>query len=110
MKNVWIVMVVCCLWLVVAAAVQADGKGPEQMDLKARFQVEGSKKAVIFPHHQHQAKLACTKCHPSDAGGPLVVTIENKSGTANDFHKKFCWPCHVEMQVPKGKMCMTCHK
>jgi hypothetical protein len=28
----------------------------------------------------------------------------------NDFHKKFCWPCHTEMKVPNGRSCNTCHK
>ena len=84
--------------------------GPETINLKEKFNVEGNKKAVIFPHHLHQEKLACTKCHPSDKGGPLKVEIKKTTGFGNDFHKQFCWPCHVEMKVPKGKSCGTCHK
>ena len=84
--------------------------GPDVINLKEAFQVEGKKKAVLFPHHQHQAKLSCDACHQSAAGGDsLKVTFDKKSGFSNDFHKKFCWPCHVEKKVPKGKSCTTCH-
>ena len=87
--------------------------GPETMDLKERFAVEGIKPAVIFSHHKHQEKLnqQCIKCHVSEGGGgKLAVEFENKKGISNDFHKKFCWPCHVEMNVPNGKSCTLCHK
>jgi hypothetical protein len=110
MKKVTLLLVMAGLLLGCAIAAFAAGQGPEQVDLKARFQVEGSKKAVVFPHWRHQERLSCTKCHPSDAGGPLSVTIEAKTGMGNDFHKKLCWPCHIEMKVPRGKMCGTCHK
>ena len=97
--------------LIVAIPLAAIAStGPETVNLKEKFDVKGGKKAVIFPHHAHQAKLACTRCHPSDKGGPLKVEIKNTKGFGNDFHKQFCWPCHVEMQVPKGKSCSTCHK
>jgi len=94
------------------AAMASDGaeNGPATINLKEKFNVEGSKKAVIFPHRMHQEKLACTKCHPTDKGGPLKVEIKKTKGFGNDFHKNFCWPCHVEMKVPKGKSCGTCHK
>ncbi len=88
----------------------AMSAGPETINLKEKFQVTGSKKAVIFPHHKHQEKLACTKCHTSERGGTLKIEIKKKEGFGNDFHKKFCWPCHVEMKVPKGKSCSTCHR
>ena len=84
--------------------------GPAEMDLKARYSVEGKKAAVIFPHSLHQEKLDCVKCHASAAGGALSIKPEVMTGMANDFHKKICWPCHVEMKVPKGKSCKTCHK
>ncbi len=84
--------------------------GPETMNLKDRFAVQGKKPAVIFPHHAHQAKLKCTRCHDSGRGGNLSITPKNIKGMANDFHKKICWPCHVEMKVPKGKSCNTCHR
>lgn len=94
-----------------AAGVMALDRGPEAIDLKERYQVEGGKKAVIFPHYLHQAGLSCADCHQDPAGGgSLVVEFVNKSGIANDFHKKFCWPCHEEKRVPKGKSCSTCHK
>ena len=86
------------------------GNGPETMNLKDRFAVEGKKPAVIFPHRAHQEKLACTKCHDSGQGGHLSIVPQNKKGMKNDFHKKICWPCHVEMKVPKGKSCKTCHR
>ncbi len=84
--------------------------GPETIDLKARHHIEGKKPAVVFPHKLHQEKLECTKCHGSPEGGALKVEIKKVKGMGNDFHKKFCWPCHVEMKVPKGKSCSTCHK
>jgi hypothetical protein len=83
--------------------------GPETMNLKDRFEVTGKKPAVIFPHRMHQSKLACTKCHDSGQGGQLSIVPQNIKGMSNDFHKKICWPCHVEMKVPKGKSCNTCH-
>ncbi len=83
--------------------------GPEIMNLKERFKVDGKKDAVIFPHHKHQDKLSCTKCHDSDQGGQLSIVPQSITGMANDFHKKICWPCHEEMKVPKGKSCNTCH-
>ena len=89
----------------------ADDMGPETMDLKERFKVEGKKQAVIFPHRQHQSKLECIKCHESpQGGGKLNVEIVNMKGARNDFHTKLCWPCHKEMKVPKGRSCSTCHK
>ena len=102
----------CLLSLLALSGVTSAAQGgPETIDLKEAFQVEGKKEAVIFPHHQHQAVLVCAKCHKNEAGGgELVVSIENKSGTGNDFHKKFCWPCHKEQNVPKGTSCSTCHK
>ncbi|MBU0679847.1 MAG: cytochrome C [Proteobacteria bacterium] len=96
---------------VAPSLVMSSEVGPETIDMKAEFKVEGAKQAVIFPHRQHQAKLACGKCHQSPQGGDdLIVEFVNKTGSGNDFHKKFCWPCHVEMEVPKGKSCSTCHK
>ncbi len=84
--------------------------GPEMMNLKERFKVEGKKKAVIFPHHKHQAKLKCEQCHVSaDGGGDLRFKIVKKDGIQNDYHKKFCFPCHTEMKVPKGRSCSNCH-
>ncbi len=86
------------------------GQGPAEIDLKERFQVEGKKKAVIFPHRKHQGALSCASCHQDpQGGGALVVEFVKLTGTGNDFHKKFCWPCHVEMKVPRGKSCSTCH-
>ncbi len=95
---------------VIASSLAVADKGPETVDLKAAYKVEGKKKAVIFPHHKHQEKLECSKCHQAtNGGGPLVVDIVKLTTSKNDFHKKFCWPCHVEMKVPKGKSCKTCH-
>ena len=90
----------------------AKDYGPETMNLKERFGVSGNQKAVIFPHRMHQAKLnqECNRCHASaEGGGKLKFELTNKEGMSNDFHKKFCWPCHEEMHVPKGKLCSPCH-
>ena len=92
------------------SAVVIASNGPETINLKEKFSVTGKKPAVIFPHKTHQEKLDCTNCHSTDKGGPLKVKIEKTTGMSNDFHKKFCWPCHVERKVPKGKSCSTCHK
>ncbi len=106
----------CCVAVLVALmvaplGVMAADTGPETIDLKEKFKVEGTKQAVIFPHRTHQAKLACASCHKdAKGGGALAVEIVNLDGIGNDFHKKFCWPCHVEMNVPKGKSCSNCHK
>ena len=96
----------------VSSMVSDNRKGPEVMNLKERFSVEGKKHAVEFPHAKHQLKLQCTECHKSPAGGKgtLHWGIEKKTGFANDFHKKICWPCHAKRNVPKGKSCKTCHK
>lgn len=90
----------------------AEDKGPADIDLKAKNGITGSKEAVIFPHAKHQAnpKLTCDKCHETATGGKLKVAIANKTGMKNDFHEKMCFPCHTEMNVPKGKACTTCHK
>ena len=96
--------------LVTNASWALADKGPETIDLKAAYKIEGKKSAVIFPHLKHQEKVECAKCHKdTNGGGPLVVDIVKLTTTKNDFHKKFCWPCHVEMKVPKGKSCKTCH-
>jgi len=102
---------ICITFSLIAATSQAlTDQGAETIDLKAAYKVEGKKKAVIFPHRKHQAKIECAKCHKdTNGGGPLVVDIVKLTTSKNDFHKKFCWPCHIEMKVPKGKSCKTCH-
>ena len=102
-----------CLFalLLVAGTAQAGNGGPDTIDLKEAFAVEGKKKTVIFPHKQHQQKFPCESCHVSSAGGDgMRVELQKKSGFKNDFHTKLCWPCHVEKKVPMGKSCSTCHK
>jgi len=110
MKRVSISIFLCFAFITTASMAWAD-KGPETIDLKATHKIEGKKSAVIFPHHDHQKNLECVKCHKDpEGGGPLIVEIVKLTTSKNDFHKKFCWPCHVEMKVPKGKSCKTCHK
>ncbi len=97
--------------MLVFPLMAAADNGPAEIDLKAKHSIEGKKAAVIFPHAKHQEKLGdCTKCHKDAAGGALNVEIVNLTGNKNDFHKKFCIPCHKDMKVPKGKSCKTCHK
>jgi hypothetical protein len=101
-----------CLFTMVlfSSTTSFAGKGPDVMNLKEVFEVKGKKRSVIFPHHKHQAKVACASCHSNpDGGGSLKVKFVKRKGVGNDFHKKFCWPCHVEMKVSKGKRCSTCH-
>ena len=110
MKKTYIHLFILALMAMPLLAT-AEDTGPETMDLKERFKVEGKKQAVIFPHRQHQQKLECDKCHINpQGGGSLNVEIKNMAGAQNDFHTKFCWPCHKEMKVPKGRSCSTCHK
>ncbi len=92
------------------SAFPALASGPAEINLMEKYAITGTKSAVIFPHAKHQAKLECVKCHASSDGGKLSISIENKTGVGNDFHKKFCWPCHETMSIPKGKACNTCHK
>ncbi|MGQ9498980.1 MAG: cytochrome c3 family protein [Dissulfurimicrobium sp.] len=87
----------------------AVDKVPGDIDLKAKYGITDGKEAVIFSHAQHQ-KLTCDKCHETATGGKLKFTVTNKTGMKNDFHEKLCFPCHTEMNVPKGKACTTCHK
>jgi Cytochrome c7 and related cytochrome c len=109
MKKITIFFWVTVILVSTVSWAIAD-QGPETIDLKARYKVEGKKKAVIFPHHKHQEKLECVQCHKdAKGGGPLNVDIVKLTTSKNDFHKKFCWPCHKEMNVPKGKSCKTCH-
>ena len=110
MRRILLLILALVMVSVVPLVVSAGGTGPETMNLKERFKVEGKKNAVIFPHWKHQAKLECTRCHAVPEGGKLKIEIVKKTTMGNDFHKKFCWPCHVEMKVPKGKSCKTCHR
>lgn len=99
-----------CVMALGFSAMAFAGSGPETMNLKEVFEVEGKKRAVILPHHKHQAKVPCAGCHLNPrGGGSMKVEFVKKKGISNDFHKKLCWPCHVEMKVPKGKSCSTCH-
>ena len=110
MKRVPLILLIAAALPLTSLAAQKD-HGPEVMNMKERFQVEGSRRAAIFPHRMHQAKLECASCHQNpEGGGKLKVEFVKKTGLSNDFHKKFCWPCHDEMQVPKGKACSTCHE
>jgi hypothetical protein len=109
MKKMTVVL--CCSLLTLGFSLSAvAASGPETLNLKDVFGVEGKKQAVIFPHHRHQAKVACASCHLNPrGGGPVKFDLADRSGVGNDFHRKWCWPCHVEMEVPKGKSCTTCH-
>lgn len=108
MKKI-IVLTGCCL-LVLSCSSAFAGVGLQMLNLKNIFHVQGRKAAVILPHYVHQAKVACASCHVNPQGGGNVkFDLVKRSGMSNDFHKKWCWPCHVEMKVPKGKSCSTCH-
>lgn len=104
--------------LAFTALAFAAGAGPEKLDLKARWGVTGSQKAVNFPHWTHQAKLKCTDCHMKASGGkPLKGQVSGKdfdpkgkiSGMKNIAHEEFCWPCHTAKGVSVGKNCIKCH-
>lgn len=111
MKQAILVVFLAVTFFSLCVPAIATENGPEIIDLKEKFKVEGKKKAVNFPHRKHQAKLECVSCHlDPKGGGKLKFEIVNLEGNKNDFHKKFCWPCHVEMKVPRGKSCSNCHK
>ncbi|OGQ96674.1 MAG: hypothetical protein A2521_07405 [Deltaproteobacteria bacterium RIFOXYD12_FULL_57_12] len=110
MKKIVSAAFVAAMFLTVPLMASAADNGPATIDLKAKFAIEGAKSAVVFQHAKHHEKgVACVKCHKEATGGPLLVTIAVKTGAKNDFHEKMCFPCHVEMNVPKGKACTTCH-
>ena len=105
------ISVLTAAFLTIPFWAMAEDKGPEVIDLKEKFKVEGKRKAVNFPHRTHQDKLECVSCHQDpQGGGKLKFELVNLEGNKNDFHKNFCWPCHVEMKVPRGKSCSNCHK
>ena len=109
MKKI-IVLAGCCLFSLGLSGTVCAGFGPKILNLKNVFGIQGLKKAVLLPHDIHQAKVACAGCHlRSQGGGSVKFDLEKRSGITNDFHRKWCWPCHVEMKVPKGKNCSTCH-
>ena len=104
------------LLLLPAGWLQAAEKqdfGPETMNLKERFEIEGSREPVVFDHRMHQNKLdkECINCHVDEKGGSdLKFELNRKTGLSNDFHKNFCWPCHEQKGVKVGKSCSKCHK
>lgn len=105
-----LVAAVGCLLVLGSHSLSFGASGPEFINIKEVFEVEGHKKDVMLPHHKHQAKVPCASCHISITGGGSVkFDLNHKKGVGNDFHKKWCWPCHVEKKVPKGKSCATCH-
>ncbi|MBZ4644365.1 MAG: multiheme C-type cytochrome [Deferribacteraceae bacterium] len=115
MKKVLVALFVLSFALVVFAV----DKGPETIDLSKAFNVEKTtKKPVMFPHAFHQSKNDCTECHMSPEGGKDLKNINNGGklevgqikGINHNIHKEFCFPCHVAKNVPKGKVCSTCHK
>ncbi len=111
MKKRCFISVLAGVFLLAPLVAMATDNGPEIIDLKEKFKVEGKRKAVNFPHRKHQDKLECSSCHQDPkGGGKLKFELVNLTGNKNDFHKKFCWPCHVEMKVPRGKSCSNCHK
>ncbi len=111
MRLILIFIMLAFVCIISTLHVSASAHGPEKINLQTRFDIDGFMAPVIFPHAKHQARLECVKCHISpDGGGKLKVDFVNKNGTGNDFHKKFCWPCHKKMDIPKGTSCSTCHK
>lgn len=113
MKKLVILLTICLFGIVAYAA----GVGPEEMNLKERWQVE-KQKAVIFPHWLHQKGNSCSECHVKPGGGKPLKDANGKefipegkiSGMNNIAHKDFCWPCHTKKSVAVGKNCAKCHK
>ncbi|MBU0729544.1 MAG: cytochrome c family protein [Proteobacteria bacterium] len=91
--------------------VQAEiNPGPETINLKEKYSIQGKKKPVIFDHKAHQQKLECIKCHTDEKGSKLLFEINKIDTISNDFHRAVCWQCHKTMKVAIGKDCNACHK
>jgi hypothetical protein len=119
MKKIAIAMLV-----IFSVALVAFAAGPESINLAEKWGIAPKKPAVVFPHALHQTKNQCVECHATPEGGALKniagATIDpaalvasgnlKPGGMKNDIHDEFCWKCHVEKKVPKGKSCNTCHK
>ena len=106
-KKVSLVFFVLICLFFAASEIVAMGLGAPVINLKVRHSWLGKIGPVIFPHLQHQKVVPCEDCH---APGDLNMEIRKKYGMGNDFHKKFCFPCHERMKVPDGMFCTTCHK
>ncbi|MFC1524539.1 cytochrome c3 family protein [Thermodesulfobacteriota bacterium] len=85
--------------------------GPEVINMKEHYAIQGRKKPVLFQHRKHQQSLDCTSCHvEGDGSGKLKIDITQLTTISNDFHRKVCWPCHKKMSVSIGKTCNACHQ
>jgi len=110
MNKQFIPALFCICFSITLVTVFALNNGPAEINMKTTFKVEGSKEAVIFPHHEHQNNLDCSNCHLDiEKNSDLKIKLTKFNGYSNDFHKKFCWPCHEKLEVPQGKKCSTCH-
>jgi len=119
MKKIAISMLV-----IFSVALVAFAAGPESINLAEKWGLKVKKPAVVFPHALHQANNQCTDCHATPEGGALkntageaidpaalIASGKIKTGKMkNPMHDDFCWKCHKEKKVPKGKSCNTCHK
>lgn len=87
----------------------ANDKGPADMTLVSA----AGKKPAVFPHAEHQSRLACGDCHHSkDADGKQVAYVEGQK-----IEK--CEACHNDSMTDKKlnsykgvghANCKECHK
>jgi hypothetical protein len=120
MKKIAVAMMVVFVAMIAFAA-----SGPAEINLAEKWGLDVKKPAVVFPHDKHQAKNECIECHVAadggalknlkkggelDAKGLIAAGKVKKGKTKNPIHDEFCWECHKEKKVKKGKSCNTCHK
>ncbi len=107
-RNRFIIFAFVAAFLLLASGqVLAMGLGAPVINLKMKYSSRGKIGPVVFPHLTHQKVLKCEECHNP---GTLNFEIRKQYGMGNDFHEKFCFPCHEKMDVPDGKVCTNCHK
>ncbi|MDR2884769.1 MAG: cytochrome c family protein [Deferribacteraceae bacterium] len=107
-----IVMFFMFSFLFALVAVAQENKGPETINLKESWKVEGKKEAVVFNHALHQDPKnnnTCTSCHATEEGGKFVPAGEIKGANDKNPAHANCWPCHLERKTSVGKTCTKCH-
>jgi len=98
-----------------AAAPRAAVKEQEPGPSKVLFAKDSTEVAPSeFPHHAHQAKFACAKCHhpvQRGSGGLSRVAGEdaNESKRCRDCHKDGSGDVKVALEDAMHRTCRDCH-
>ena len=103
-------MIIVSLVMVFAAVTMAiAAQQPDKVHLKQSWNVEGRQPAVIFDHSLHAGKETCTACHATADGAKVTFDAQIKGNNDRNPAHAYCWPCHAEKSVPRGRVCATCH-